>query len=97
MNLQTITTTLVHDMESLSFDAPVAFTYNPLVYARAPYNDYLDRYGQGTKEVVLVGMNPGPWGMAQTGVPFGEISAVRQWMGIHAGVDQPAFLHPPML
>jgi single-strand selective monofunctional uracil DNA glycosylase len=79
---------------ALSFSEPVAFVYNPLVYARRPHERYLSLYGQGKKKVLLVGMNPGPWGMAQTGVPFGEISAVRQWMGIHAGVDQPAFLHP---
>ena len=39
-------------------------------------------------------MNPGPWGMAQTGVPFGEIAAVRDWLGISAPVGQPAYPHP---
>jgi single-strand selective monofunctional uracil DNA glycosylase len=94
MNLRTITSTLVRDMESLSFDAPVAYTYNPLVYARAPYNDYLDRYGQGTKEAVLVGMNPGPWGMAQTGIPFGEVPHVRDWLGIRGRIEAPKKTHP---
>jgi single-strand selective monofunctional uracil DNA glycosylase len=55
---------------------------------------YLERYGQGQKRVVFLGMNPGPWGMAQTGVPFGEIPAVRDWMGIHAAVASPALEHP---
>jgi len=41
-----------------------------------------------------VGMNPGPWGMLQTGVPFGEISFVRDWMGIEGQVEQPVKLHP---
>jgi single-strand selective monofunctional uracil DNA glycosylase len=41
------------------------------------------------KRVVFVGMNPGPFGMVQTGVPFGEIAAVRDWMGIEAEVANP--------
>ncbi|MCP4453413.1 MAG: single-stranded DNA-binding protein [Planctomycetes bacterium] len=94
MNLRTITSTLVDDIEALSFNAPVAYTYNPLVYAREPYDDYLDHYGQGTKEVVLVGMNPGPWGMAQTGIPFGEVPHVRNWLGITGRVTTPENVHP---
>ena len=42
----------------------------------------------------MLGMNPGPWGMAQTGVPFGEIPAVRDWMGISSVVDKPGNEHP---
>tara|TARA_B000000557_G_C20786247_1_gene448808 strand:+ start:893 stop:1447 length:555 start_codon:yes stop_codon:yes gene_type:complete len=41
-----------------------------------------------------MGMNPGPWGMSQTGVPFGEINLVRDWMGIEAKIDRPAREHP---
>jgi single-strand selective monofunctional uracil DNA glycosylase len=55
---------------------------------------YLNRYGQGTKKTILVGMNPGPFGMTQTGVPFGEIEAVRGWMGIEAPVAKPRKEHP---
>ena len=40
------------------------------------------------------GMNPGPWGMAQTGIPFGEVSAVKTWLHIDAPVDQPQSVHP---
>jgi len=39
-------------------------------------------------------MNPGPWGMAQTGVPFGEVAAVRDWLGIHVAVSKPEREHP---
>ncbi|HEX6201264.1 MAG TPA: uracil-DNA glycosylase family protein, partial [Thermoanaerobaculia bacterium] len=38
--------------------------------------------------------NPGPWGMSQTGVPFGEIAAVREWMGIDGRVERPEPEHP---
>jgi len=44
--------------------------------------------------VVFFGMNPGPWGMAQTGVPFGEVEMVRDWLGIEAHVGRPADAHP---
>ena len=43
----------------------------------------MTRYGAGPKRVVLLGMNPGPFGMMQTGVPFGEIAAVRDLSLIH--------------
>jgi single-strand selective monofunctional uracil DNA glycosylase len=39
-------------------------------------------------------MNPGPWGMVQTGVPFGEIKAVKEWLGIEAPVTAPSNVHP---
>jgi single-strand selective monofunctional uracil DNA glycosylase len=94
MNLITIADELVAALDTLRFGPPVAWVYNPLLYARKPHDQYLQRYGQAPKEVVLVGMNPGPWGMAQTGVPFGEINAVRDWLGIRAPVTPPADVHP---
>jgi single-strand selective monofunctional uracil DNA glycosylase len=78
----------------LRFPAPVAHVYDPHQYAWAPYEAYVTRYGGGEKRVVLLGMNPGPFGMMQTGVPFGEIAAVRDWMGIRARVDRPEHEHP---
>jgi single-strand selective monofunctional uracil DNA glycosylase len=93
-NLTPVTDRLIRDLESLAFAPPVTHVYNPLVYARKPYERYVERFAGGTAEVVLVGMNPGPWGMAQTGIPFGEINAVREWMGIEAPVGKPAVEHP---
>lgn len=78
----------------LRFAAPVAFTYNPLHYAAEAHAAYLSRYGTGRREVLLLGMNPGPWGMAQTGVPFGEVRSVQEWMGIETAVGRPAREHP---
>ena len=47
------------------------------------------------KKLIFVGMNPGPFGMVQCGVPFGEIAAVRDWMGHRGGqVDKPARENP---
>jgi single-strand selective monofunctional uracil DNA glycosylase len=81
-------------LAKLEFPAPVAHVYNPHEYAWAPYKQYVSRYGGAPKRVVLLGMNPGPFGMMQTGVPFGEVAAVRDWMGIHAPVERPAREHP---
>ena len=94
MDHEKIIDDLLDDLKSLRFGAPVTHVYNPMDYARKPYSQYCRRYGQPTKEIVLVGMNPGPWGMAQTGIPFGEISAVRDWMEIEAPVGQPSRMHP---
>ncbi len=92
--LLSIADDLSRRLEALRFGPPVTHVYNPLVYARTAHSAYLERYGGGRKEFVLVGMNPGPWGMVQTGVPFGEVAAVRDWLGITAPVRQPAALHP---
>jgi single-strand selective monofunctional uracil DNA glycosylase len=78
----------------LSFGEPVAFVYNPLDYARRSAELYLRRFARPGCEVLFLGMNPGPFGMAQTGVPFGEVGLVRDWLGIEAPVGRPAREHP---
>ena len=78
----------------MSFGEPTSFIYNPLDYAWEIHQQYLQLAGQGKKKVVMLGMNPGPFGMAQTGVPFGEISAVRDWMGLKGEVEKPNPEHP---
>jgi single-strand selective monofunctional uracil DNA glycosylase len=85
---------LASQAAKLRFGAPATHVYNPLVYAWNAHEIYLRRFGAAQKEVVFLGMNPGPFGMAQTGVPFGEISAVRDWMKIQAGIERPAREHP---
>ena len=81
-------------VSTLRFGSPVTHVYDPLDYAWRPHEAWLRRYGEGRKRVVFVGMNPGPFGMMQTGVPFGEIAAVRDWMGVQAPVRRPANEHP---
>ncbi|MCW1922065.1 single-stranded DNA-binding protein [Luteolibacter arcticus] len=85
--------TLADRLRPLTFST-ASHVYLPLDYAREPHELYLQRFGGGKKRVVFLGMNPGPFGMAQTGVPFGEIPAVRDWMGISAPVGKPAAEHP---
>ncbi len=93
-NLYETTDKLLKALEPLEFSRPVTHIYNPLKYARSAYDEYLKRYGGKPKEVLLLGMNPGPWGMVQTGIPFGEISAVRDWMGIKPHRGMPERFHP---
>jgi len=81
-------------VNKLDFDEPVTHVYNPLDYAWAMHEALIQRYGGGRKRVLLLGMNPGPWGMAQTGVPFGEVAAVRDYLGLSAPIKTPKRLHP---
>lgn len=89
-----ISRTLSSEVDRLSFAAPVAYVYNPLSYAWKPHARYLEKYGPGAKEVLFVGMNPGPFGMAQTGVPFGEVALVREFLGIDEPITRPTRVHP---
>jgi single-strand selective monofunctional uracil DNA glycosylase len=88
------TRTLRRAVAGLSFAPPVSHVYNPIEYAMRPHHAYLRRYATGPRRVIFLGMNPGPFGMAQTGVPFGEVSRVRDWLGIEAPVGQPPHANP---
>lgn len=85
---------LAREVDALVFHPPTACTYNPLVYARRPHEAFLNRYARQGVDALLLGMNPGPWGMAQTGVPFGEVQLVREFLGIEERVRQPPRVHP---
>lgn len=94
MSLVEVARQLSDELRALQFGPPVHTVYNPVEYAFAPHQTYLERYGQGPKRAVLVGMNPGPWGMAQTGVPFGEVGMVRDWLKLCLPVERPHPEHP---
>jgi single-strand selective monofunctional uracil DNA glycosylase len=91
--LAEVSRTLARETGKLSFAAPTALVYNPLDYARAPHEQYLTRYGQRPGRVLLLGMNPGPFGMVQTGIPFGDVAMVREFLGIEAAVRRPSAEH----
>jgi single-strand selective monofunctional uracil DNA glycosylase len=82
------------ELEKLAFAPPVTHVYNPLRYAARAHRAYLERYASNAKRVVYLGMNPGPFGMAQTGVPFGEVALVRDFLGICEKVERPEHEHP---
>jgi len=94
MELIRIARQLSEDLRQLRFAPPVTHVYDPLDYAWEAHERYLQMYGVGAREVVLLGMNPGPFGMAQTGVPFGDVTSVRTFLGIDAQVGRPAAEHP---
>jgi single-strand selective monofunctional uracil DNA glycosylase len=85
---------LADELRSLRFSDPVTHTYLTIDYAAAGHEAYLNQFGSSRKRVLLLGMNPGPYGMAQTGVPFGEVPAVRDWMGLRPEIGKPADEHP---
>ena len=97
MSLVQVSRYLSQHVSELSFKAPVAYVYNPLEYARAPHEAYLKRYGKAPKRALLLGMNPGPFGMAQTGVPFGDVAMVREFLGVTGAVGKPPREHPKRL
>ncbi len=97
MSLVHIARELRAELSGLEFQPPAAFVYDPLTYAWRPHECYLERYGDGVPgagRALLVGMNPGPWGMAQTGIPFGAVERVREWLGIEEPVEHPEREHP---
>jgi len=71
-----------------------AYAYDPLAYAWEPHERYLRKYGAKMGRAVFIGMNPGPWGMAQTGVPFADVAWAHGWMGITGRVNAPPHVHP---
>src|SRR5437764_14449897 len=81
-------------VDTLTFRARVTQVYNPLIYAWRAHEIYLRRYGNGPKRVLFLGTNPGPFGMAQTGVPFGQIAAVPEWLGTQPRIDHSPRDHP---
>jgi single-strand selective monofunctional uracil DNA glycosylase len=88
-NLKQIYRDLSNAVDKLTFEPPTSHVYNPLNYASRPAENYLDLAGSSPKEALFLGMNPGPWGMAQTGVPFGTVNMVRDWLGIDGPVSKP--------
>lgn len=92
-----ITRQLSDELGSISFGDPVAYVYNPVDYAWNSHKSYLEKYGSVKGRTLLLGMNPGPWGMAQTGVPFGEVNAVRDFLDIEEHVGRPNPEHPKRL
>jgi single-strand selective monofunctional uracil DNA glycosylase len=81
-------------VEGLSFGDPVAWVYNPLRYAWPLHEKYVRTWGASPRRVLLMGMNPGPWGMAQTGVPFGEVAVVRDFLRLRGNISRPDPEHP---
>ena len=73
----------------------VAHATNPLDYAWPHHEQYLLKWGNRGGKTLLLGMNPGPWGMAQTGVPFGATEVAQSFLQIEAReLETPSNAHP---
>lgn len=94
MALVSVSRRLARAVGGLAFGPPVAVVYHPLAYARRPHEAYLRRFGRGPVRALWLGMNPGPFGMVQTGVPFGDVAMVRDWLGVKGPVGPVAGTHP---
>ena len=94
MSLQEVISILRANTESLSFSEPVTHVYAPLAYASQPVSNYVGRFAARGIEALFLGMNPGPWGMAQTGIPFGEVAHVRDFLRITGEINRPENEHP---
>lgn len=81
-------------LAAIDFASPVEMVYEPLDYAWEAFEEYVRRFGGGRGRVLFLGMNPGPWGMAQTGIPFGEVETVNNWLRITAPIGKPEREHP---
>ena len=80
---------------SLVSEGSVDICYNPLAYAWDAHEAYLRRMGGGGARTVILGMNPGPHGMGQMGIPFAATSVVRDLLGITGiPVNQPEAADP---
>lgn len=91
------------ELKQLQFSEPVGLIYNPVEYAWEPHRSYVTRYCQGPKQVLFLGMNPGPFGMAQTGVkslasPGGRRGRLDAWLRVvwrgMCVAMPPPFAHP---
>ncbi|KAL2712687.1 single-strand selective monofunctional uracil DNA glycosylase [Vespula squamosa] len=85
---------LCQKLQTISFPSSVAYIYNPIIYAFEVHAMYVQTYCNEPKKILFLGMNPGPWGMSQTGVPFGEISMVRDWLKLHGFIGKPSREQP---
>ncbi|CAD6232889.1 GSCOCG00007032001-RA-CDS, partial [Cotesia congregata] len=80
---------LTKRIELISFDPPVEYVYSPIDYAISVHANFLQKYCHTTKKILFLAMNPGPWGMSQTGIPFGEINAVVNWLKLSGLIEKP--------
>jgi single-strand selective monofunctional uracil DNA glycosylase len=85
---------LRQELSKLDFSSVAFQVYNPMDYGWSAYVEYVQRFAKAKPNAVFLGMNPGPWGMVQTGIPFGEVAAVRDWIGLTTEVGKPNSEHP---
>ena len=81
-------------IKSILRQTTLAHVTNPLDYAWEYHLSYLSQYSGLGAKTLLLGMNPGPYGMAQCGVPFGATHIARDFLNITGEVNDPVGRHP---
>uniref|UniRef100_A0A0C9RNR1 Smug1_2 protein n=1 Tax=Fopius arisanus TaxID=64838 RepID=A0A0C9RNR1_9HYME len=89
LRLLSLEFSLTKTLQKILFPAPVEYLYSPIEYAFSVHSNYLQKFCKHEKKILFLGMNPGPWGMSQTGVPFGEVNTVVNWLGLSGHIDKP--------
>ena len=73
----------------------VAHVTNPLDYAWELHEQFITKWAGCGAKTLLLGMNPGPYGMAQTGVPFGATKMATDVLGMEpVELQTPSGAHP---
>lgn len=93
MNVHELTEKFASEVENLPFSEDY-YVYNPLKYAQSMHDRYLDMAASHQVDVVFLGMNPGPYGMMQCGVPFGAVDMVKGYLHLQGDVERPSSFHP---
>ena len=70
------------------------YVTNPLNYAWQYHESYIKQYSGLGAKTLLLGMNPGPYGMAQCGVPFGATEIAKNFLNISGEFTNPEGRHP---
>ena len=61
-------TNLANRLMEIPYPHDIDTIYNPLDYAIKPHTYFVEKYAnEAPKDILFLGMNPGPWGMGQTG------------------------------
>ncbi|KAK6639299.1 hypothetical protein RUM43_007571 [Polyplax serrata] len=83
------------ELNNLKFTPPIDYVYNPLLYAKDLHENFIKKYFENcSKKILFLGMNPGPWGMCQTGIVFGDKDHVKEWLKLCGQVNKPKKEHP---
>ena len=75
------------ELDELKFFPPCFYVYNPLSYCFESFKIYFEYLNTEEEINLFFGINPGPFGMAQTGIPFGDKETVKNYLKIEPKID----------
>jgi Uracil DNA glycosylase superfamily. len=88
MSLEAITREFCLATEELFPFKEEMISVNVFSYAIDPFLEYLEKAERGSVRTLYLGMNPGPYGMYRTGIPFCDFVTKREFLKITASVDE---------